>query len=168
MAEVSERIWRSLSSVRAWTPLSAISHSHSRAFANLLRLEGGFYLATQDYDRELRTGVPGAPFVTEAYWAPSDGAARRLALLEVSADDGASESVPDCIAAGWGRLGYADLLAAAKSSGERVMEHATYKGSPSATFVQRRIALTWIEFCFRGRKDDPTERPYGVRIKLRQ
>lgn len=165
--EVIENAWRSLSEIRAWTPLSELPVAHSKALKNLVRLEGGFYLMTQEYDRELRSGGQGSPFVSAAFWAPSGGAAMRLALNEVSADDGAHGAIPNCIAGGLGRLGYADLIAAAVRAGERALEHATYVGSPIAAFVHRQISLPWFDFCFRSREDFSAERPYGVRIRLR-
>lgn len=158
MAAVTRTDWDRLLQLPGWTPLREVPNPVLIA-PTLYRLSEGAYVLAQDYNRALEDD-PGAPFVTELLWASSDGAARRAAMDDIDADDGASSVPPPSLWHKGNAPSYASVL---REAGKQA-EYATYRLDDR--FVHKVVDLGGSRFFFRSLQFDEEERPYAIAFQL--
>ena len=83
-------------------PLREVSGPTRQLAENLYSIGPELYVFVHEMNSRFEHDPVGGPFVTLAIWAPSDGAARRAALDDLQADDGAEAPVPESVSFGWG------------------------------------------------------------------
>lgn len=161
MATMRDDDWKALRAVPAWTPLRDLGWQTTHVGSELYYLGDSTYVLAQPITRSLETGHPDAPFVTMLFWATSHGAARRAALNQVDADDGATGAPPAVLCPTTDLPTYRALLEAARSHGKRrIIERATY--AADGRFVHKLIDFLESQFYFRKVEIDPGEMPYVI------
>lgn len=165
MATVSEDNWAVLCRTPPWTPLRDLNGDAILVERNLYRVGRSAYAVAVPITQDLVEGDPRAPFLTIIYWAPSDGAARRVALNRVDTDDGATGMPPQSLCVRVGVPTYSSILEAGRLNAKGgPTERATY--ASDGRFVHKVIDLENRRFCFRGVDVDDAETPYAIGVVL--
>lgn len=160
----TEELLALLCNLGPWTPLRRLPLATTLVDADLLFVEDGFYVRVQQKNRELRTDDPNAPFITELFWAVSEGAVRRLARREIERDEGIEAPIPPTLAFGIENANYGKLLDMAKQKNFEIFESASYRAVPDSRMVSRKLAIGSVEYCFRNTRVLRAERPYSIII----
>lgn len=151
--------------VPCWVPLRHVVSCAEPVGRNLFRIAPCQYLVALPSNERFEV-TPDAPLVTALLWAPTDGAARRVLLFEVEADELAdAEPPPELLPAGHSRT-YGRILDHVRGTGEgMVIESATYRIARDGAFVQRNILTRQVEFHFR-KRHGAHDRCYAITYRL--
>lgn len=155
--------WAAIMELRRWTGLRATLSDAEEALPGIYRAGHDAYVQTQPYDVAFRRGLPEAPFITLAYWAPN------LIALERATKRDAAATVPRP----WlppppalllGTPGtYGELLRAASAGGE-ASERGVYSGE--GKFVHKILKTGRFTFCFLDAAIDAGEPVYCIEVGL--
>ena len=165
MAAMNEGDWSKLCHLPAWIPICELDWDTTLVESDVYRIGEGAYALAQPITRDLREGDPRAPFLTVLYWAPSDGAVRRVALNHIDDDDGAEATPPRVLWMNAELPTYGVLLRAGRAHAEEgCTERATY--AADGRFVHKVIDFGNRQFYFRQVDVNLSERPYAVGVLL--
>jgi hypothetical protein len=167
-AEVS---WAELRRLPAWTPLTALPWLATPVDGPLFQLSTTQYLLCPPYDEKFQRApnVPG--FVAALLWAPHEGAARRVTLLSVEADDPLSRPAVEppppremllCSECDT----YGAIVSHLEAAHSAFTETATYRIASDGAFVHRTLNALSLTFFFRSRKESDDERCYAIQYRL--
>jgi hypothetical protein len=156
-------------SVQKFTPLSkAVERIDSTAYLgkSLYCLGGGIYF----YLTRFRIGKfednSDGPFLSGVFWAPDDGAVKRVTDLNIEEDSGAILRPPAVFLPTDVIPEYASILNWVKKMEPKVcQESASYRIAANGLFVHRTIETEKYTFYFRGANDDDHEPPYAILYK---
>lgn len=157
-----EHLYTELHNTKAWTPLVQFPVKYSKIDDHLVYLGAGIYGRTRDVNARLQAD-PLAPFLARLFWASSEGAARRIADMQIEADDGANNNLPSLLAFGLSEVTVTNLRTLAKERSLQTFESAAYRVMPDGKLVSWTLRVENLEYCFRTGKCE-TEPPYGVVI----
>lgn len=158
--------WRRVRGLRRWESLATSGYTYEPVGKNIYRVGAETYLVVTSLSRDLRENEEGAPFIMNALWAPSVGAALRCAVHEIEADDQAVGRPPSDLMPNESDGSYESLRRLTSTRGN--MEHAEYRVGPTGQgeFVQQILEIGDLGFCFRRNRLRKTDAPYAIRIAL--
>src|SRR5262245_22248225 len=86
--------WAVLFGVEGWSSLRSVPVESVHVGGVLYRCGHQAFLLAVPYRQDFVADPTAGPFVTAVVWAASEGAARRVFLMQTEMDDGASGTVP--------------------------------------------------------------------------
>ena len=159
--------WRRLCSVACWTPLSVVGVPCAPVRDTLYRCGEDAFVLAMPYRADLVRDPDNGPFVTVVIWAVSEGAARRVCLLEREQDDDAPGAPPAAMLPPSCTPTYGCVLEAVRILGAAPVESASYRVASDGAFLYRSIAVGRWSYHFRGRDDDSGETPFVIQFRLK-
>lgn len=166
MATIDNADWARLKSLRAWTPLPDVSPSAIPLGGVLYRIATGTYVTCVPYNRQLEE-IEGGLFVTTLLWAESDGAAKRVQLMEIEADQPKDSRPPADLLLHGQPVTYGEIIRELQRGAYGAFrEWADYRIARDGAFVQRTIDIPPISFYFRKPEDDDADRCYAIQYRL--
>ena len=158
--------WEKLDNIKPWFSLKDHFPCAKHVENDLYVGDNDQYLLTSPVNRDFKGDQPGAPFVTIAFWAQSEAAARRCALKDLSVPVSLTNKIPPPFFLFGTDGSYGELLKCkrVKSLG-RVSERAVYHGT-TGVFVHKIIDATKFIFCFLELNIRYDEKPYAIEFRF--
>jgi hypothetical protein len=126
---------------------------------------GGYFQLSQFKNRNLVHDA-GAPFIVGIYFAPDDGAIKRVTEFAVEEDANEKLTLPSIALPSGSISEYGSILMGLKKTHPDVcQETGAYRIATDGKFIHRSIETGRWTYFFRGAADDKHEPPYAVLYK---
>lgn len=166
MAEIGTVDWGLLKGIRCWRPIAEVAPSPEPLGDRLFRLGPQQYVVAVPYNQRFER-TEESPFATIAFWAPTDGAAKRAILMQIEDDEQSEADAPVEMLLPGAPTTYGDIERELKTGRHGTYQQtASYRIAKDGAFVDRQIIAGPYTFHFRSREDDPSERPYAIQYRL--
>lgn len=156
--------WKFILQLQAWTPLRRVVSGGDFVLPGIYAIGTNAYLRTQHYNQAFENNHPEAPFITEAYWAPSIDALKYNIQRDTTININDSlQKPPEELLLGTSGT-YGELEQLIPSSEKRVSERAVY--SFKGIFVHKIIEIDRFSYHYLRPTIKKDDRVYAIKVSL--